>query len=131
MQRTWLYERGQGWSHPSLLFLHMAMMVWVLQDPTPGKWEISCTSLPPSLLFEVCHWHHRLAVSLQDPPHPPFFYHLNLPPVPSFWGSWTHITVIHATHSSPCPSPHFFYLISLDPLPHRNSPFSICSDNGK
>ena len=39
------------------------------------------------------------------------------PPVSSFWGSWTHKTVIHTTHSLLCPSPCFFYPISLDPLP--------------
>ena len=33
----WSYERGQRWCHPSLLFLRMATMVRVLQDPTPGK----------------------------------------------------------------------------------------------
>ena len=31
------YERGQRWSHPSLLFLCMATIVRVFRDPTPGK----------------------------------------------------------------------------------------------
>ena len=62
-------------------------------------------------------WETRSIVSLQDIPRPPFFYYRSLPPVPSFWGSWTHITIIHATHSTSCHSPRFFYYISLDPLP--------------
>ena len=30
-------RKGQCWSHPSLLFLNMATMVWVLRNPTSGK----------------------------------------------------------------------------------------------
>ena len=36
-ERAWSYERGQCWSHPSLLCRSMASMVRVLRDPTLGK----------------------------------------------------------------------------------------------
>ena len=36
---------GQHWSHPSLLFLCMVMMVWVLRTPLPIS-RSSCTPLP-------------------------------------------------------------------------------------
>ena len=83
--------------------------------PHPPISRISCTPLLSSYLFEVCHLPHHLVVSFQDLPHPPFFYHLKHPPVTSFWGSWTPITVIHVTHSSLLPLLRFFYPISLHP----------------
>ena len=44
---------------------------------------------------------------------PPFFWHLNLRPVPSYRVSLTNIIAIHATHSSPRPSLHTYTYIYI------------------